>query len=247
MSIEAFITIHSSDLIRECEETGRFDSVSHTYLFVGPKKVEYPKDLKVIVARDYLPNYEHLPHFYDFTGWFVLAKHDLIQSENAMFLQYDHRISNSNIAELTVDALHSCEQVSYVSSGPEWFTLAMGGFKEKQMEGFEACGVNWGALSAQKPISTWPTTQGASWNSAKFCEMMLWFEPAFNVFKDHDFAGHLAERMIPVFLMQNDYRTTFMPEMVVHESLDCHGTRDLSFGNIEAFSQKALEFGRQEI
>ena len=87
MSIETYITVHDSTIVAECEDSGRFNSISHTYLFVGPKAVDVADDIKIIVCRDIQPNYEHLPHFYDFTGWFVLGKYELFSTDNAIFLQ----------------------------------------------------------------------------------------------------------------------------------------------------------------
>jgi len=73
---------------------------------------------------------------------------------------------------------------------------------------------------------------------------MRWFEPAFESFKDHVFAGHLAERMIQPFLMAKGMTAGFLPGSVSHESLDCHGTKDLIMGNIDSYNQKVSTFGK---
>lgn len=244
MSIETYITIHDSTLIHNCENTGRFASISHTYLFVGPKPVYECDGLKVIVCRDHSPNYEYLPHFYDFTGWFVLAKHSLINSDYAIFLQYDHSLIVDDIEAKTIDALQRHEMVGYSPAGPGLWTLALPNFYERQLEGIKACGNDWEALVASTPFTVWPTTQGIAWRTSEFREFMNWFEPAFESFKDHTFAGHLAERMIQPFLMATGMTAGFLPGSVSHESLDCHGTKDLILGNIDSYNQKVSTFGK---
>lgn len=244
MSIETFVTVHESHLIEECEANGRFSDVSHTYLFVGPKPVGELPGLKVIRCVDYLPNYEHLPHFYDFTGWFVLAKHGLIVSDMAIFLQYDHRIADPALGDNTVTLLGEHQMVGYVPAPDHLWTMHLPNFYEKQVEAIRQCGQDWDHLRATRPFMTWPSTQGTAWRTDAFNEFMLWFEPCFNVFADHDFAGHLAERMIQPFLMSKGWEAGYLPGLVSHESLDCHGTRDLIMGNPSAYHAKNQVFGK---
>ena len=90
----------------------------------------------------------------------------------------------------------------------------------------------------------WPSTQGTAWRTADFNRFMLWFEPAFNVFKDELFAGHLAERMIQPYLMATDQSFASLEGLVQHQSLDCHGTKDIGMGNMQSFHDKSLTFGR---
>lgn len=244
MTVETYVTVHSANLIEECEVEGKFSSVSHTYLFVGPKPLTDIPGVKVIRCLDYVPNYEHLAHFYDFTGWFVLAKHGLIATEHAIFLQYDHAVADSALEAKTVDLLASVPMVSYVPAPVELWTMHLPSFHEKQMEAVRQCGSDWNHLMATRPFSTWPSTQGTAWRTSAFNEFMLWFEPCFQVFQDHDFAGHLAERMIQPFLMSKGWEAGYLPGLVSHYSLDCHGTRDLIMGNHSGYHQKNHTFGK---
>lgn len=244
MSIEAYITIHDSALIEKCEEEGHFSHISHTYLFVGPREVRVSDNVKVIVSRDYSPNYEQYPHFYDFTGWFVLANNNLIKTDNAIFLQYDHVDIHSDIETVTESALKKTPMVSFVPASSYYFTLDMPNFYKKQIEAVWACGFDLPTLIKQKPFAVWPSTQGTAWETSEFNKFMKWFEPAFDVLKDELYAGHLAERMVHTYLMCTDQ--TFIPieGMVRHQSLDSHGTMAHSAGNFESFNSKSLTFGR---
>jgi hypothetical protein len=202
------------------------------------------KSVKIIDCKSYLPNYEHLPNFYDFTGWFVLAKHNLIETDNAIFLQYDHVIYDANIVESTNSILKTNWMVGYVPAPYFMWTLTIQGFYEKQVAGLASCGVDWPKLVSEKPFETWPSTQGTAWRTEEFTKFMLWFEPAFNTFANDTFAGHLAERMIQPFLMAHNQEAGYFHGAVGHESKDCHGTGDLMRGNLESFSAKNSVFGR---
>lgn len=244
MSIETFVTIHDSDLVQACEDSGQFSSVSHTYLFVGPREVRVPAGVKVIACREYLPNYEQYPHFYDFTGWYVLARHGLITTNNAIFLQYDHVNISENINVVVEEALQDVPVVSFVPAPSHFWTLGIPNFYQKQVEGIAACGLDWERLVSEQPFSVWPSTQGTAWRTADFNKFMMWFEPAFDVFKTELYAGHLAERMIQPYLMANGQGFIALEGLVQHQSLDCHGTMDVGMGNMQGFYQKSLTFGR---
>lgn len=242
--IEIFVTVHDSSIVAQCEREKRFAGTNHTYLFVGPRPVDEVGDVKLVRCFDYLPNYEHLPHFYDFTGWFVLAKHGLIKSNHAIFLQYDHSICDTEIETKTKEALKINPMVGFAPASYDLWTLLLPGFYEKQIEGIMACGDNWETLLQGSPFDIWPTTQGTAWRTKEFKQFMMWFEPSFEIFKDETFAGHFAERMIQPFLMRNGWTAGFLPGLVSHESADCHGTKDLIMGNMDSYHHKTSVFGR---
>ena len=244
MSTETYITIHDSLLIEKCEEEGYFKHLSHTYLFVGPREVNVSDNVKVIVCRDYSPNYEQYPHFYDFTGWFVLANSGLIKTDNAIFLQYDHLDVHSDIETVTEATLQNVPMVTFVPAPTMYFTLNIPNFYQKQIEAVQACGFNLPTLLQERPFTVWPSTQGTAWRTEDFNKFMTWFEPVFEVLKDELYAGHLAERMIQVYLMVTDQTFTPIEGVVRHQRLDSHGTLDYSTGNLESFNKKALTFGR---
>lgn len=244
MAVEAFITIHDSALIDACERASTFGQIDHTYLFVGPRPVCHETDAKVIVCRDYVPNYEHLPQFYDFTGWFVLAKNNLVTADTVVMLQYDHRIIVDDFVAQCEAAIQGFPVVAFVPAPYPMWTLGVDGFYDQQMRALSAYGLNWQKMLSERPIELWPSTQGTIWTKQFFVDFMNWFEPCFGFFHKHPFAGHLAERMIQPYLMTQKLNAGYLLGVVQHDSLDCHGTRELSMGNMAEYSAKASTFGR---
>lgn len=242
--MKTYVTVHDSSIIERCEEEGRFSALDYVYLFVGPRSVDVPEGVEVIRCLDFQPNYEHLPHFYDFTGWFVLARHGLIESEKVIFVQYDHLVTDKTVESQTSLLLDVYPMIGYVPAARELWTLDLPNFYKNQVSGITQCGDDWLTLEREHPFGMWPSTQGTAWRTEKFVEFMMWFEPAFEAFRNDPYAGHLAERMIQPFLMKNSLEAGFLTDVVFHESLDCHGTRDLAFGNLHSFNNKQLMFGR---
>ena len=239
MTVETYVTIHDQDLVLSCEADGRFDPLSHTYLFVGPRPVErLPKGLKVVVCRDFEPNFERFPNFYDFTGWYVLAKHDLLTTRHVIMVQYDHRLIEPRAGEMCAEALSADPgMVAFVTADQTNWMLKVPGFESTFRRTALACGTDSAALEAAKPVSVWPTTQGTAWRSSYLELFMAWFTPAFGALENHQLAGHLAERMLHVYTMLT-YPAQVLPGLFHHDSLDCHGTKDLFMGNLASYNEK---------
>jgi hypothetical protein len=240
--VHCYVTIHDSALVRDCEDEGRFTDVEHTYLFVGPRPVrDVPRGTSVIVAREYHPNYEHYPDFYDFTGWWVLARHDLARAR-FLTVQYDHQLHDRELAEKADVLLDRGGPVAYVAGhrhANNWMLL-LDGFEAAFNAGMAAVGIDPGQFP---DFDAWPSTQGMAWNRDDLYEFMGWFEPLFGVWAGNVWAGHLAERSVWAWMMSTG-RSPVFGSGLVHEGRDSHGTCSLMAGNSEAWEQRQATFGR---
>jgi hypothetical protein len=241
--IEAYITIHDQDLLLECERSGQFEGLSHTYLFVGPRPIDrIPSDVKVVVSRDYQPNYEYLPQFYDYTGWFTLARHNLIESKFAIMIQYDHFLAVADAPERCMEALQGgAGVVAFVPGYYNNWYLQIEGFAEVLQACSLACGVDLPALEAANPFNQWPSTQGTAWNVDYFKAFMEWVHPIFDLAQEHVLAGHAAERMLNIYTKITS-EPAYLPGLFRHDSKDCHGTSDFMRGDMDSFERKNREF-----
>lgn len=240
--MHAYVTVHDRRLVIDCERTGRFAAVAHTYLFVGPRSVRHVQGCApFVVAREWPDNYEHLPDFYDFTGWWVLARHRLTEPR-FLTVQYDHQLHDPDLAANADVLLDRGGPVAYVAGhkyANNWMLL-IDGFEATFNHGMTAVGINPGDFP---DFNEWPSTQGMAWNRDDFYEFMTWFEPLFDVWADCIWAGHLAERSVWAWMMATG-RPAVYGSGLVHEGRDCHGTCSLMSGNSEVWSQRQLTFGR---
>jgi len=242
--LQCFVTIHDQDLLLACEAAGQFDAFSkHTYLFVGPRPVDrIPFDVDVIVARRFHPNKEKMPQFYDFTGWWTLMHHELVEADNVVFLQYDMTVTQPAIERRIVNSLsRDPGMVAFTAGyfGPNWM-LTVPGFAQTYRAGLATRGVN---PDDFPPFNPWPSTQGTAWRTEEFYRYMAWFEPMFDVFAGHVLAGHLAERTVKAWSVLN-HEEHYMPGVIHHQALDAHGTSALMAGKHKVYQERAGTFGK---
>ncbi len=245
--IETYVTVHDSELLIECEHSGQFDNVSHTYIFVGPRPVDLSGlkrgVFKIIVASDYIPNFEHLPAFYDFTGWWVLAKYGLIEADQVILIQYDMEIAHPLIAELCAHRLLERPGPIAFTAGHNAannFMLLIPGFERTYRIGMDLVGID---QDSWPEFNEWPSTQGTAWRTDEFVDFMLWFEPLFAHWADDLWAGHLAERSVKAWTMNTGDPERYLPGVINHLHSDCHGTCSLMNGQADVHAERAATFG----
>lgn len=242
------MTVHDWPLIEACEQSGQFGTLPRSYVFVGPRPVDRLVGWtppRVLVARDYDPNYERFPSFYDFTGWFVLARHGLVRSERILTLQYDMHVADPvGLASAAIAALDAAPgpvaMVAGHRSAGNWMLL-LAGFEATFNAGMAAIGID---PAAFPPFEEWPTTQGMAWRRDELVEFMAWFEPLFEVWAGDVWAGHLAERSVWAWMMSTGRGPRWLGGYVVHEGRDVHGTCSLMAGRADVHAERAATFGR---
>lgn len=240
MTLETLVTIHDQSLVDQCEAEARFVNVKpYRYLFVGPR----PVDRDVIVARDHTPNFEHYPQFYDFTGWWAVARHGLATADRLICLQYDHVVPGP-IDVAVNDELDRHPMVAFVAGhrAAGNFMLNLGGFDDAYQAGLAVVGAP--PMESWPDFNEWPSTQGTAWRTEAFCEFMEWVTPLFDLWHDNVWAGHLMERMPKAWLVATGQEPAYLHGAVIHEGRDCHGTCRLMAGDTAEYQRRAATFGR---
>lgn len=242
-SLETFITVHDQDLVLAAEASGQFTSLGkYRYLFVGDGPTEKLSEINAVVSRDYPVHREALSDFYDFTGWRTLANYDIVKVDITLMLQYDHAVLDPDAAAKVVKSIDGHGVLATVPGYFDNWVLQLPGFGEYLQAGAKACGVD---LDSLAPFNKWPSTQGIAFTKDVLYSFMTWFEPAFDVFKDHVFAGHLAERMVWVYCHSRDIPVAYLEGLFQHGSLDCHGTGDFMRGDMRGYESKRALFARK--
>ena len=235
--------MHDQELIADCHGSPRFADLSVTYLFVGPRPTDgVADDVKMVVARDWTPNYEHLPQFYDFTGWWVLADSDLVESEYLICLQDDMKVVSPNLDVRCVRMLQERGPIGFTAghrSAGNWM-LMIDGFAATFKAGMALRGID---VDTFPDFEEWPTTQGTAWRTDDFKEFMAWFEPLFDLWTGNVWAGHLAERSMWAWMMSRGHPSKILPNVIWHQALDRHGTGALMSGSYNVYHERAATFG----
>lgn len=246
MAVEAFITVHDQVLVVEAERAGQFAGLSHTWLFVGHRPVErVPSDAKVVVARDHDPNIEHWPSLYDFTGWWTLAHHRLIDADDVIFLQYDMHVVDPALADRCETLLAEKPGVVAFTAGHHQagnFLLSCDGFDATYRAGLASLGV---AMDGWPSFNEWPSTQGTAWDVVDFYDFMDWVTPALAVFAGSTWAGHLAERLVKAWCVARGCPESYLPGVISHAAADCHGTGALMRGDHGLYQARQASFVNQ--
>lgn len=242
MATELLITVHDQSLIGECEANGQFAESPHRWLFVGPRPVDNPD---AIVARDHTPNFEHLPSFYDFTGWWAATHHNLITADRVVCLQYDMTINDPDIIKRVDEQLDNPDVgvVAFTAGhrlADNWMLL-IPGFRETFEEGMHVLGVE---PNDWPMFNEWPSTQGTAWRTEDLCEFMAWVEPLFELWAPNLWAGHLMERTVKAWCVHTGRAEAYLPGVICHYGRDSHGTCAKMGGNEAAYQAKAATFGR---
>lgn len=242
MTTTTYVAVHDADLIRDAEQDGQFDGLPNlTWLFLGPRPVPLTSFHPIVQCVNYAPD---RPNLYDFAGFDVLVHANLMRSEHAIFLQYDHEVqdrSAGHVLDKLLDA--DLSMVSFVPAGydPGNWMLQVPDFAPVFHAALRACGEmgDWSTLT----IPWWPTTQGHAWRTSYFYTFLNWVRPALDVIASHPFGGHMAERLLTVFC-ESTHPARVHTDLFLHTSKDCHGTSATMFGRHEEAAEKAALFGR---
>lgn len=242
MSIETLITIHDQTLIDSCEAEERFHYVEpYRYLFVGPRPIVWHG--RAILARMLEPNQEHHPSFYDFTGWWAVTQHNLIDADKVLCLQYDHQVK-APLMPIVSAFLDEHPMGAFVAGhrAAGNFMLNIGGFDDAYRAGLAHIGAS--SMDDWPDFNEWPSTQGTAWRTGALGEFMEWVTPLFDFWADNVWAGHLMERMPKAWLVATGQTEAYLPALVVHEGQDCHGTCHLMAGDSGTFQERNETFGK---
>jgi hypothetical protein len=240
MTTTCYVTIHTQALIEQCEAARQFAAFDNvTYLLVGQRPYDSNRS-DVIVPRTLSPNREHLPQFYDFTGWWALCRHYLIDADRVVMQQYDMHTVDPQI-QTKCEALLDTPGVVAMTVGykrPSW-TPRLAGFASTFERGIATRGLT---MADVEPVNKWPSTQGTAWRTEDLVAFMEWFEPMWDVFAGHTFAGHLAERSVQAWHVACGYQPKYLRGVMSHAAADCHGTGALMAGQRQIYETRNAEF-----
>jgi hypothetical protein len=231
--LETFIFIHNQDLIVEFENKNRFSNLKkYKYVFLGNSETnKIENNEKVIIAKNYKNNLEEYPYFTAFTGWYLLWKNNLINTEYVNLFEYD-AILHKNIEQIESKIIYdNPDMIGYIPvatsnfhfiNNKDWVEDIFLAIKkvynvdmEKQIR----------RLLQIKPNMFWSSTNNVTFKREVFNEYIQWFEPLISYIKDTKTCGHAQERAISFFYLTKNKKMVLTNGIIEHLQMDSHKTQ----------------------
>lgn len=233
MTIQTFIFVHDENIILDFIKHKKFSNLSHLkFVFLGSRDTSKIENLEnVIIARNYQDNIEDFPKLTSYTGWYLIWKNNLINSDYVNLFEYDvnvvenlesiilNRISE-NKTEIFGFIPHNIHEVSYLKHSP-WSGYLVKSLSEKYK------------IDILDYISHLPSDKKCSMTSnhtmskKSFDEYMEWVNPLIDYIKLSPLSGHEVERSISVFYLLKNKPHEILLDTLKHFQFDSHKTQNI--------------------
>jgi len=235
MKTQTFIFAHDENIILDFERIGKFREIENLkYVFLGQRSCENIKGLhNVVIARDYADNIEETPILVAYTGWYLIWKNKLIDTDTDFINMFEYDIILSdNFTEIQHKILqHGVKAISYrpISISDYWF-----------IQSDEHClpflnsiqkhyGIDFRQYITEIDSSTIVgITSNQSMAPQVFSDFMKWISPVIEDIQEEAMAGHAMERIFSLFYMYNGLTAILAENLIQHFQLDSHRTQGSS-------------------
>lgn len=231
--IKTFIFVHDQQLIKKFEEVGKFKNFkNYNYVFLGKGHInEIENNKNVIISRNLDDNLEDYPKLTSFTGWYILWKHKLIDTEYVNLFEYDINFTPDflpRISKIVYDRLDMIGYIPFMSSHQMFIkhkpfidTL----FKTiKKTYHIDAQKLLNELINSQR-MQYWSSTSNTTFRKSVFVQYMNWMIPMIEELKLDPNAGHLHERSISIFSVLRNKKIVITNGFLKHFQMDSHKTQ----------------------
>lgn len=247
-TISTFIFAHKQEIILEYKQINKFKDLPQVkYVLVGKNNYNNVEGIDdVIICQKYDNNIEDYPKFTSYTGWYLLWKNNLIETDYINLFEYDvnvkpnisglfSKIQNSNldfIGYLPMSIQEPCylkDRIwteKMINSIKNNYSVDMDTFFKKYI--------------SKNPNSVWSSTSNSTFSKKSFDEYMIWFEKIFEDLKTFEFPGHSHERSISFFYLLNNLKVAIFPKFIEHFQLNSHNTSPLPEDRFEKLYNNLL-------
>jgi hypothetical protein len=234
-TISTFIFVHKQEIILDYKKINKFNSLPNMkFVLVGQNDYSLVDDLDdVIICQKYENNIEKYPKLTSYTGWYILWKNSLINTDYINLFEYDinHKQNINSIFEKIQKS--DLDFVGYLPMpikepcyliDRRWTDLMIQSIKKnynKDMDTF------FSKMIKENPFSLWSSTSNSTFSHSFFNKYMTWFEKIFEDIKDSDFPGHAHERSLSFFYFLEKAKVAIFPNFIEHFQLNSHNTSPL--------------------
>lgn len=235
MKNQTFIFVHDQKIITDFISNKKFENLDNMlYVFLGEGDIDQIENLEnVIISRNFEKNIEKWNKtLIAYTGWYLLWKNNLIQSEYVNLFEYDIVVKNDT-QSIIYDCIEKNPEVNSISYIPlsiddYWFlgddrtsvTLLNSIEKNYKINGREF-------IKNYSPDIKVGLTSNQTLKKETFNSFMEWMEPIVEDIKEDKMAGHYPERALPFYILLNNLNKIILEEVLYHFQLDSHNTQGM--------------------
>jgi len=247
-TISTFIFVHKQDIILEYKNINKFKDLPQVkYVLVGKNDYSEVDSMEdVIICQKYNNNIEDYPKFTSYTGWYLLWKNNLINTDYVNLFEYDvnvkpnisvlfSKIQNSNLDFIGYLPM-SIQEPCYLKDRI-WTEKMINSIKNHYSVDMDSF---FKTYISKNPNSTWSSTSNSTFSKKSFDKYMDWFEKIFEDLKTFEFPGHSHERSISFFYLLNSLKVAIFPGFIEHFQLNSHNTSPLPEDRFEKLYNNLL-------
>lgn len=247
-TISTFVFAHTQQIILQFKSVQKFHNLPNLkYVLVGKNDFDLVENMDdVIVSQKYVDNIEDYPQFTAYTGWYLLWKNNLIETDYVNLFEYDInaldrlqeifkmiRLSDFDfIGYLPVEMKEDC----YIGERRWVEDLIQSILKnyDFNMDSF----LN--EYKTNNPDAVWSSTSNCTFSKDAFEQYMVWFEKIFQDLKSFEFGGHAHERSISFFYLLKNLKITIQSDGITHFQINSHNTSPLGGSRHDELFHKLL-------
>ena len=241
--VTTFIFAHTQDIILDCIEKKRFSNIENIkYVFLSLNdcsKIEHIDN--VIICKNFLGNLEKYPKLTSFTGWYILTKYGLIETEYVNLFEYDINLTNQFTEKLSEKIYQKSDFIGYVPmiiEDPVFVKLEylvdelVKSIKNKtQIDIIDL-------INTQPPFSLWSSSSNSTWKTQILIDYVNWFSQFIDDIVVSQYCGHMHERSISFYLLLKKISPEFINNCLTHYQCNSHETSGLPSGRFDLIYPK---------
>lgn len=234
-TISTFIFVHDQNIILDFNEKKRFDEFDgFKYVFLGDKPVDKIQNQNnVIIARDFSDNLEKYPKLTSYSGWYILWKYNLVETDYVNLFEYDLNyvkgISKIIKAMLKQDNDFigyfpmSVDDPVYIKMSQYSKEIIDAVYKRENINILDVINV---CKTKDKNLQ-WSSSSNSTWKKENFYAFTEWLSMYVEDIVKSNYCGHIHERSISFYYLMKKMKVVNTKDLMTHLQLNTHGTSPL--------------------
>lgn len=234
-TVSTFIFVHDQEIILDFNNKNRFNEFENfKYVFLGNRPIDKIKDQEnIIFAKDYEGNLEHYPKLTSYSGWYILWKYKLINTDYVNLFEYDLNYIKGIDKILKPILNQDNDFIGYFPMSVEDPVYTKMSQYSKELidsvynkENINILDVIDQHKNKDKNLQ-WSSSSNSTWKKEKFYEFTEWLSNYVEDIVKSDYCGHMHERSISFYYFMKNLKVFLVQNLMIHVQLNSHGTSPL--------------------